>query len=148
MDNQTNPNLKSKTTWEKFLYLLLFAICFNVAEIVLWAITIIQFVSSLLRGEPLQQLQVFGSSLATYLSQVANFLTFASDKKPFPLNPWPMETKQDIEDVIIITPAPDKSTTAPAEQNEIKKVAAKKKAAPKKKATTKKKSETEKDTEN
>lgn len=148
MDNQTSPNLKSKSTWEKFLYLLLFAICFNVAEIVLWTITIIQFVSSLLRGAPLQQLRVFGSSLSTYLSQVADFLTFASDKKPFPIAPWPAPTLQEMEEVVIITPAPEKTDAAADDHGDVINVPPKKKAAPKKKVAPKKKAETKKDLEN
>ncbi|MBL4740900.1 MAG: DUF4389 domain-containing protein [Sneathiella sp.] len=129
MDNQSSSRLKSKSTWEKFLYLLLFAICFNVAEVVLWAITIIQFVATIATGSPLRQLQVFGSSLSEYLKQVANFLTAAEDEKPFPVNAWPAPTKQDMEEPVIITPAP-----AADDQGEIKKVAPKKKEAPKKNA--------------
>jgi|GEM_PF-2132791 len=143
MDNKSSSPFKSKSTWEKLLYLLLYAICFNVAEIVMWAITIIQFITTILTGSPLRQLQVFGSSLSEYLKQVADYLTAAKDEKPFPINAWPTSAKQDMEEeVVIITPAP-----AADDQVEVKKVAPKKKAVPEQKAAPKKKAETDKDPE-
>ena len=76
-------------TWRRLVYTLLFVIAFNVAEVVLWAITAIQFLFKLLTGEPNQQLRGFGQSLGTFVYDVILFLTFQSDEKPFPFAPWP-----------------------------------------------------------
>ncbi|MEP3247573.1 MAG: DUF4389 domain-containing protein [Sneathiella sp.] len=110
METQTEQNLKSKSTWGRLLYIILYAICFNVAEIVLAAIAIVQFFSSLITGAPLKQLRSFGTALSDYLRQLADFLTYASDAKPFPVGPWPTErhideANEDGDDTIIISPA-------------------------------------------
>ena len=107
MDKSTEDNLKSKTTWKRLLFIILFSICFNVAEIVLAAIAIVQFFSSLITGAPLAQLQKFGTSLATYLKEIADFLTYARNDKPFPIGQWPKERKihtTDNEDIIVTPP--------------------------------------------
>ncbi len=106
MATRTEENLKSKSTWTRFLYILLYAICFNVAEIVLAAIAVIQFFASLFTGAPFHQLRTFGTALSEYLKQLADFLTYASDEKPFPVGDWPAEREIDREDddTIIITP--------------------------------------------
>lgn len=115
MEKHTEENLKSKSTWNRLLFIILFAICFNIAEIVLATIAIIQFLSSLITGNPLRQLQNFGTSLSSYLKQVSDFLTYASDEKPFPIGEWPEERKDDInkDEDIIITPA-KKKPSAPS----------------------------------
>ncbi len=104
MEKQTKENLKSKPTWNRFLFIILYAICFNVAEIVLAAIAVIQFASSLITGYPLRPLQEFGTSLSVYLKQIADFLTFASDDKPFPMDQWPQERPIKNDDDVIVTP--------------------------------------------
>jgi len=76
-------------TWERLVYTLLFAIAFNVAEVVLWAITAVQFLFKLFTGVANQQLRGFGQSLGTFMYDVILFLTFRSDEKPFPFAPWP-----------------------------------------------------------
>lgn len=112
MEKRTEKNLKSKTTWNRLLYIILFAICFNVAEIVLAAVAIVQFASNLITGYPLRSLQEFGTSLSVYLKQIADYLTYASDNKPFPMDQWPQERKIDPEqDDIIVTPVNKKSSS-------------------------------------
>ncbi len=114
MSSKTEENIKSKPTWTRLLFIILYAICFNVAEIVLATIAIVQFVSSLITGEPLPQLQKFGTALSTYLKQLSDFLTYAKNEKPFPIGSWPEErdvdTKKD-EDVII-TPTKNESSSS------------------------------------
>ena len=111
MDDKTEDNLKSKSTWSRLLYIILYAICFNVAEIVLAAIAIIQFFSSLITGTPLHQLRTFGTALSEYIKQLVEFLTYASHDKPFPVGEWPKEKAlakedEDEDGTVIITPTP------------------------------------------
>ncbi|MFT6556308.1 DUF4389 domain-containing protein [Sneathiella sp.] len=115
MDDKTENNLKSKKTWKRLIYIILYAICFNVAEIVLAAIAIVQFFSTLITGAPLNQLQRFGTALGQYIHELVDFLTQASDNKPFPIGNWPEEkvvssTNEDSDDdsTIVVTPAPPK----------------------------------------
>ncbi len=87
MDLQAN--LSRGATWIRGLYMLLFAILFNIAELVLAAVAIFQFLAQLLTGGVNRRLQGFGANLAEYLRQVADFLTYAGETKPFPFGRWP-----------------------------------------------------------
>ena len=121
MTDDVKDHVKSKSTWTRLIYLILYGIIYRVAGIVLFAITIIQFLKALLTGSPFEQLQSFGGSLAEYNRQLVAFLSYQSDEKPFPVNPWPPETPSEIkkekgDDVIIVAekPAePPKATEAP-----------------------------------
>lgn len=91
-DSLPQPSQRPYTdrhTWQRLVYTLLFVIAFNVAEVVLWATTALQFLIKLFTGEPNQQLRRFGQSLGTFIYEVVLFLTFQSDEKSFPFAPWP-----------------------------------------------------------
>ena len=73
------------------LFMLLFAVIWGVAEMVLGAVAIIQLVLLLVSKQANAQLLKFGRSLSEYLYQIARFQTFASEEKPFPFSDWPAE---------------------------------------------------------
>lgn len=69
--------------------MLLMAFAFQISGTVMFVVTIIQFVLMLLNDTPNARLVLFGRSLGRYLLQISNFLTFASEEKPFPFSDWP-----------------------------------------------------------
>lgn len=89
MDDDVKDNLTSRSTWVRGLYMLLFALLYGVAEMVVTVVVVFQFAVRLFTGRPNDQLLVFGQSLATYLYQILLFLTFRSETHPFPFSPWP-----------------------------------------------------------
>jgi hypothetical protein len=89
MTTSLRENLGRGGTWIRGLYMLLFAVLFNVAEIVLAAVAIFQFLAQLITGGVNRRLQAFGANLAAYLQETSAFLTYASEDKPFPIGPWP-----------------------------------------------------------
>lgn len=89
MSTSLRDNLARGETWIRGLYMLLFAVLFNVAEIVLAAVAVFQFVAQLLTGGVNSRLQDFGANLAEYLRQTGAFLTCAAEDKPFPMGTWP-----------------------------------------------------------
>jgi Domain of unknown function (DUF4389) len=105
MTDDVKSHVKSKSTWTRLIFIILFAITYRVAGVVLFAITIIQFIKALITGSPFSQLQSFGGSLAEYNRQVVEFLSFQSDDKPFPVGAWPEQPKASTpkaDDVIIV----------------------------------------------
>ena len=90
MTNNIMHNIKDSSIWKRGLYMLLCAIFYSIAEVVVFAVVIFQFILKLFTGETNKRLLKLGQSLATYLSQVMRYLTFNSDERPFPfeLN-WP-----------------------------------------------------------
>ncbi len=69
--------------------MLAFMFAFGAGQSILYLIAIAQFVWLLIEKEPNQLLVRFGKSLAIWLSQVAKFLSCATDEKPFPWMAWP-----------------------------------------------------------
>ena len=89
MNTSVKSNITRRGTWLRALYMVLFAVIYNVAEIVLVAVVLLQFVLVLFVGENNRRLLAFGKGLSTYVYQIFLFLTYNSEEMPFPFNPWP-----------------------------------------------------------
>ncbi|MCK4676329.1 MAG: DUF4389 domain-containing protein, partial [Gammaproteobacteria bacterium] len=50
MSNEIKENLKQQSTWIRGLYMLMFALFYSVAEIVLFAVVLVQFFFKLFTG--------------------------------------------------------------------------------------------------
>lgn len=73
----------------KILYLILFSLIYGLTDIVLFTIVVVQTLLNLFTGEPSNSLKEFGKSLGIYLKQITEFLSYASEDKPFPFSDWP-----------------------------------------------------------
>lgn len=71
------------------LFMLILIIGFTVGQWLLNFLALVQFLWLLFAREPNGFLARFGNSLATWLAEVARFLTCATEGKPFPWRPWP-----------------------------------------------------------
>lgn len=103
-DNNAEPhkesvleeNLKSRATWVRALFMIVFCFLFAIVEIVLVAAVVIQFVWRLAKGKPNEHLLELGDGLATYLYQIIRFLTFNTEELPFPFDgDWPGKTRSE-----------------------------------------------------
>lgn len=75
--------------WLRVLYMIIFGIAFWILGWTLTVTTILQLLVRLLNGRPSVELQKFGAGLGLFASQVIEYLTFRSDKLPFPFSAWP-----------------------------------------------------------
>ena len=89
MSDQLKAHLKERKTWLRGLYMLLFVVFYSVAEIVLTAIVLFQFLMALFTGTTNERLLKLGQSLGSYVYQILQFLTFNSDYHPYPFGAWP-----------------------------------------------------------
>ncbi len=87
MGNQSRPVTEPRNVWTRGLSMLAFA--FGIGQMVLNAITLVQFLWLLFTKEPNQRLARFGSSLSIWFREVASFQSGATDEKPFPWRDWP-----------------------------------------------------------
>ena len=87
-ENSDAPGNK-RNVWIRGLFMLLMAIAFHVCATVLGFVTVIQFVIALLTDAPNTRLVSFGRSMGSYLQQIVDFLTFATEEMPFPFSEWP-----------------------------------------------------------
>lgn len=81
-----NKNLKSKDTWLRGLFMAIYAVLWGIAEVLLFAVALIQFFTVLLTGKKNPSLLMFGQKVSDYFHAVAEYVTFNRDDKPFPFN--------------------------------------------------------------
>lgn len=87
--DELRENLTEGSIWIRGLFMLLFALLYSIAEIVLAAVAILQFFIRLITGSVNSNLLELGYSVSTYAYQIFLFLTFNSEERPFPFSPWP-----------------------------------------------------------
>lgn len=89
MDEKIKQNLQERSTWMRGLYMLFFVLCYGLAKFLIAAVVIFQFLLVLFTLKANERLLEFGQSLATYIYQILEFLTFNSNEHPYPLGAWP-----------------------------------------------------------
>lgn len=89
MTDDIKHNIKNSSIWKRGLYMLLCAIFYSIAEVVMFAVVIFQFIHKLFTGETNERLLKLGQSLATYIYQIIQFLNFNSEHLPYPFGGWP-----------------------------------------------------------
>ncbi len=88
-DPELQENLKSKSTWLRLLFMILFIALWSISRLVVFAVVVLQFFWVLVTGSTNVRLSVFGMSLATYSFQIITFLTYNTEEQPFPFSDWP-----------------------------------------------------------
>lgn len=73
----------------RVMWMLLFVLIWQLAEVVLGCVVLVQLGYRLAYGAPSGSLMNFGDSVSQYLAQIGRFGTFHSDKKPWPFTDWP-----------------------------------------------------------
>lgn len=89
MDYEIKQNLSAKETWIRGGYILLFALFYWVAEFVLLAVVVFQFLATLLTGQFNERAQHLGQAIGTYFYQIIRFMTGNTEQRPYPFSPWP-----------------------------------------------------------
>lgn len=119
-NEELKSNLLSSKHWLRLLFMVLFALLFQVATLVMWVLVVLQFLFSLITGRDNKNLRAFGASLSTYIHQTLKFLTYVSDEKPFPFADWPSEnevvTEADVT-VVVATPVVTPVVETPVNSN-------------------------------
>ncbi len=82
-------NVADKDTWLRLVYMVILAVAFYFGSGLLFAVALLQFLAKLFTGKVLDGLLDFGINLATYLSQIAQYLSYSSNEKPFPFTAFP-----------------------------------------------------------
>lgn len=77
-------NIKSRSTWLRLLFMIVFYVLATVTSAVLSVVVVLGFFWVLFTGEKNRQLQQAGQVIAAYLYEIVRYLTFNSEDKPFP----------------------------------------------------------------
>jgi len=94
VDPETNKKSEQRELWRRLLFMVLFAVLFGLAKLVLTVVVIVQFIVILTSGSANGQLLKLGSGLSIYTYQIIRYLTFNSDSQPFPLSDWPEDESE------------------------------------------------------
>ena len=76
--------------WVRALLMMLMCAAFQLAAWTLVLTALMQLVFAISNDKPNQRLQRFGSSVGLYLTQIAAFVSFATEVLLFPFTDWPV----------------------------------------------------------
>lgn len=83
-------NIKSRSTWMRGVFMCIYFALIWLTSLVGTFVIVLGFLWVLFKGEQNAQLKAVGQSIAGYLYQVARYLTFNTEEKPFPFGAdWP-----------------------------------------------------------
>jgi hypothetical protein len=95
--NASEPllNGERRETLIRGLLIILFALIYSIAELVVGAIVLLQFGFVLITGERNAKLLELGARTSAYIYQILQYVTFNSDLRPFPFSDWPERPTSD-----------------------------------------------------
>ena len=83
-------SLLNANTWIRGVYMLLFGLLLVAARLIISLVVVVQFLFVLFTGSDNDNLRNLGQGLGKWVYQTLMFLTFNSEKKPFPFDEWPV----------------------------------------------------------
>jgi flagellar basal body-associated protein FliL len=82
----------SKVSWQRLLFMVIMWVLFCLGVTVGMVVVVLQFFWVLINGEPKKELSAIGRQLGEYAREIAEFMTFATDERPFPFDrDWPSD---------------------------------------------------------
>ncbi|MCH2190943.1 MAG: DUF4389 domain-containing protein [Gammaproteobacteria bacterium] len=82
---------EDKSTWQRILFVALFWLIFHVVQFVLLAVAVGQCLFKLFTGSSNSQLAQLGHNLSQFVQEILQYVTFNSDRRPFPFNDFPKD---------------------------------------------------------
>lgn len=92
--SESTSHLRDRSTWIRLIYMLILALAWTVAEVVIFAVVALQFLAKLFTGKTIDNLTRFGRDLADYMAAIVRFQTFVTEDLVFPFAPWPSAPKR------------------------------------------------------
>ena len=81
--------IKITPVWNRIIFVVIFWIVFYITQLVVAAVVVAQCIFSIATNHPNKQLMTFGDSLGKYIHDILRYVTFNSDKRPFPFSDFP-----------------------------------------------------------
>lgn len=91
MAEEIKERLQKKENWLRGFYMVFFMFIFGWANAIVGVIAFFQYATLIITGEKNAFLHEFSHNLGTYIHQMIAFLTFNSEQRPFPFQPWPQQ---------------------------------------------------------
>jgi len=114
LSEDVKENVKDSSVWKRLLFMLLFGFLYSVAEVVLVAVVVFQFLFVLFTGNKNDRLLDLGSKISNYIYQVLRYLTYNNDERPYPFSDWPSgQDTADAEEPASVQDAKSDTATNP-----------------------------------
>lgn len=84
LEEKIKTQVKDMNTWLRLFFMVFFIVIFYFVYAITCIVGLLQFVARLITGTTFANLSDFNANLATYAKDLVAFITFSSDKKPFP----------------------------------------------------------------
>ncbi|MBA1204526.1 DUF4389 domain-containing protein [Pseudomonas capeferrum] len=104
--NESPESARRESLILRALWMLVFLVVWQLAELLLAGLVLVQLVYRLVYGAPSASLMNLGDSLSQFLAQIGRFGTFHSDQKPWPFADWPAPRAPEGETPHSVAPAP------------------------------------------
>ena len=88
-EHSWKDKLLHKSKWVRALFMIFFVLISFFIKLIVWFITAFQLIMVLFTDKPNKRLIEFSQSLSLYAYQIIRFLTYISEKKPYPFDHWP-----------------------------------------------------------
>lgn len=83
-------HLRNRSTWKRFLFMIVVAVLFWLGVIVGLMVILLQFLWVLFTGRTKKEFSAVGRQLAEYSKEIVLYLSFNTDERPFPFDrDWP-----------------------------------------------------------
>jgi hypothetical protein len=93
--SEMERNLKSKSTWLRFLFMIIAAVFFSLACAVGGVVVLLQFFWVLFTGKTKPEFTAIGHQIALYACETIDFLSYNAEERPFPFDkPWPAASRE------------------------------------------------------
>lgn len=92
-DISINENLKKIETWKRIVFMLIYALIDSMVKLLIWLVVLLQVGSVLMTGAVNSNILSFGRNLSTYHYHLLLFLTFNTERLPFPFSDWNLTTE-------------------------------------------------------
>ena len=89
MEINMSNEYEGKTGWLRIAFVVLFWVIFHFTQLVIAVVAIGQCGFVLLTNKPNKYLMQLGDSLSKYVAEILQYVTFNTDKRPFPFAEFP-----------------------------------------------------------
>lgn len=91
MENQTSVKRNIKEDLIRGAFLILFFVAARCVTVLVCLIALFQFLCVLIASKPNDNVKRFGKALSLYAAEIIQFLSYNTDRKPWPYSKWPEE---------------------------------------------------------
>lgn len=89
MNIESGNEASTRSIWIRGLFMLLFAVIYSIAEILVVLVSVFQFFCVVITGGKNDRVLDLGRSLSLYILEILRFEMFDTERLPFPFSPWP-----------------------------------------------------------